>query len=256
MGYESPNACIESVRTAIDLGYRHVDTAQKYGNEAEVGAGIEVSTVPRDDLTIATKVEETNLASDDVLETATASLERLGLESVDLLYVHWPGVAYDPEETLPAFDRLVDEGVTDAVGVANFSPNLLTEARKLLEAPIAAHQVEMHPLLQQERLHADALEHDTTLVAYCPLMRGKAFETPELLEIADETGYSITELCLGWLASKEGVVAIPKATRESHLRENYMASAEPLESQVLDRLDGIEREERLVDPPEKAPWNR
>ncbi|MFC7214472.1 aldo/keto reductase [Saliphagus sp. GCM10025334] len=256
MGFETSDACIEGVRTAVELGYRHVDTAQKYGTEAAVCAGIEAATVPRGDLTIATKIEETNLAYDDVLETARESLERLGLESVDLLYVHWPGVTYDPEETLPAFDRLVDDGVADAIGVANFSPDLLAEARDVLEAPIVAHQVEMHPLLQQERLHAYALEHDTTLVAYCPLIRGKAFDTPELLEIADDTGHSVVELCLGWLASKEGVVPIPKATGERHLRENYAAATEPLPPSVLERLDAIDREHRVVDPPEKAPWNR
>ncbi|WP_312910250.1 aldo/keto reductase [Natronosalvus caseinilyticus] len=255
MGFETPDACTESVRTAIELGYRHVDTAQKYGTEAAVGAGIEAANVPREDLTVATKIEETNLAYDDVIETAAASLDRLGLESVDLLYVHWPGVTYDPEETLPAFDRLVDDGVTNAVGVANFSSDLLAEAREVLEVPIVAHQVEMHPLLHQERLHADALEHDTTLVAYCPLMRGKAFDTPELLEIAADTGHSVVELCLGWLASKKGVVPIPKATGEHHLRENY-AATDPLSPSVLERLDAIDREHRVVDPPEKAPWNR
>ncbi|MFC7239734.1 aldo/keto reductase [Saliphagus sp. GCM10025317] len=255
MGFETSDACTGSVRTAVELGYRHVDTAQKYGTEAAVGAGIEAASVPREDLTVATKVEETNLAYDDVIETAQESLDRLGLESVDLLYVHWPGVTYDPEETLPAFDRLVDEGVTDGVGVANFSPDLLAEARDILEAPIATHQVEMHPLLHQKRLHEDALEHDTTLVAYCPLIRGEAFDTPELLEIADDTGHSVVELCLGWLASKKGVVPIPKATGEHHLQENY-AATEPLPPSVLDRLDTIDREHRVVDPPEKAPWNR
>ncbi|MFC6726432.1 aldo/keto reductase, partial [Halobium palmae] len=138
------DACTDAVVGALDAGYRHVDTAQMYGNEGAVGRGIRESDVDRDDVVLATKVHPSNLAGDDVLETARESLDRLGADRVDLLYVHWPTDAYDPEETLPAFDDLRDRGVVDHVGVSNFTPALLDEARAILDAPIAAHQVECH----------------------------------------------------------------------------------------------------------------
>lgn len=255
MRYDSPEDCVRSVEAALEMGYRHVDTAQKYENERQVGQAIARSSVPREEITLATKIEETNLAYDDVLRTANESLGRLGVEAVDVLYVHWPYPTYDAEETLAAFDELVDRGKTRHVAVANFTPELLGEARETLDAPLFANQVEMHPLLPQTELHEYAIEHDTYLVAYCPLMRGEIFDVPELREIAADVGLSVAQLSLAWLCSKENVVPIPKATGEAHLRENFEACAIELDDDTVARIDAIDREHRVVDPPEKGPWN-
>jgi len=136
--------CAESVETALEVGYRHVDTAEGYDNERAVGEGIAAADVDREDVFVATKVSSENLAREDVLEHARASADRLGVETLDLLYVHWPIRAYDPEGTLAALDELYDEGLVRHVGLSNFLPGQLDEALDRLEAPLFAHQVECH----------------------------------------------------------------------------------------------------------------
>lgn len=254
MRYDTSEACVDSVATALELGYRHLDTAQKYENEAEVGRGIAESTVPREAITLATKISEENLAYDDVLRTAEESLERLGVDAVDILYVHWPAVTYDAEATLAAFDELVDAGKARHVGLGNFSPALIDEARDLLDAPVVAVQVEMHPLLRQDELVEYTRANDLYLVAYCPMMRGQLFDQPDLAEIAADAGLPVTQLSLAWLLTHDHVRPIPKATGEAHLRQNLEATSVDLDPDVVERIESIDRELRVVDPP-KGPWN-
>jgi 2,5-diketo-D-gluconate reductase B len=255
MRYETPAACSDSVRTALEMGYRHLDTAQKYHTERSVAQGIRESPVPSEDVFLATKVAEENLAPEDVVETAHNSLERLGVDVVDMLYVHWPAVTYEAEATLSAFNELLAEGTTREVGLGNFTPELIDEARAVLDRDPLAVQVEMHPFLHQEELRAYVREHDMYLVAYCPMMRGEIFDQPELVEIAEDAGVSVAALAMAWLSSKERVVPIPKASGEAHLRENFEGAATELDPETLARIDAIDREHRVVDPPSKGPWN-
>ncbi|WP_435156185.1 aldo/keto reductase [Haladaptatus sp. DFWS20] len=251
-GNKDAARCAETVQTALELGYRHVDTAQMYENEEPVGEGIARADVPREEVFLATKVLPDNLAHDDVLETTKRSLDRLGTDYVDLLYVHWPMRAYDAENTLPAFDRLAEDGIAKNIAVSNFTPELLDEARDILDTPIVANQVEMHPLLQQDELQTYAREHDTTLVAYAPIMQGTADEVPELRDIAEKHDVTPTQISLAWLAQVENVAPIPKATGEKHLSENL--SVPELDAQDVEKIETIDREERLVDP-DGAAWN-
>ena len=251
-GNEEPEQCAATVSTALELGYRHVDTAQMYDNEAYVGDGIADSDVPRRDVFLATKVLPDNLAREDVLRTAEESLDRLGVERVDLCYVHWPMGAYDPEETLPAFDELREDGVTEHVGVSNFTVELLEEAREILDASVFANQVEMHPLLPQDDLLDYCREHDITVVAYAPLMQGEAGDVEVLVDVAEKHATSPEAVSLAWLEARDGVVPIPKATGEDHLRANLEPPA--LTDEELAHIDAIDREERLVDP-DGAAWN-
>ena len=250
-----PEQCADSVETALDAGYRHVDTAQYYGNEAHVGAGIANSPVAREDVTLATKLhpELTGLDREGVLAGATESCERLGVDRIDVLYVHWPIGNYDAEATLPAFEELVADGVVDNVGVSNFSVDLVAEARDALDGDLFANQVEMHPLLQQRELVADAREHDYYLVAYSPLARGNVFDVPEIQAVAEKHGVSEAQVSLAWLTAKDNVVAIPKASSEAHLRDNLEATALELDEEDVAKIDGIEREERYVER-DGAPW--
>jgi len=244
---EDPNQCAESVRTALELGYRHVDTAQIYGNEDAVGDGIAAADVPREDVFLATKIWIDNLAHDDVLRTAEESLERLGTDYVDLLYVHWPARAYDPEDTLSAFDELVDRGQVRHVGVSNFEPEHVDRARDALETPLFANQVEMHPLLQQRDLRQYADETDLHLVAYSPLVRGDVFDVPAIQEIAEKHDASPPQVSLAWLR-EVGVTAIPKATSEAHIRDNLVSLSVDLDDEDLDRIAAIDETRRVVDP--------
>jgi 2,5-diketo-D-gluconate reductase B len=245
--------CVESVRTALETGYRHVDTAQAYGNEAAVGEGIRASSVDREDVFLATKVWIDSLAPEDVVETTRESLDRLGVDAVDLLYVHWPARTYDPEETLGAFDELYDEGLTDRIGVSNFEPEGVAEAVELADAPVFANQVELHPMLPQEDVRAACEERGVEVVAYSPLARGAVFDVPEIQSVAEAHGASEAQVALAWLREK-GVTAIPKATGADHIRDNWGSLGVELTDDDVATIDGIDRRDRRVDP-DFAPWN-
>ncbi len=248
-----PEACADSVRVALDSGYRHIDTAQIYGNEEYVGDGIAAADVPRDEIFLATKVWTSELGYDDVIASTEESLRKLGVDAVDLLYVHWPAEAYDPEETLPAFEELYDRGLTDRIGVSNFQPAQLDRAREVLDVPIAANQVECHPYLPQQTLREYATEYDHTLVAYSPLARGAVLDDPTIQTIADRHDATPAQVSLAWLRAK-GVVPIPKATGAEHVTENIQAVDLELPAEDIAEIDAIDRTDRRVDP-DFAPWN-
>jgi 2,5-diketo-D-gluconate reductase B len=250
---DDPDQCAESVRTALETGYRHVDTAQAYGNEDAVGRGIADADVPREDVFLATKVWTDSLGHDDVIETTHESLDRLGVDSVDLLYVHWPANEYEAEDTLSAFQKLRDDGLVDRIGVSNFEPRHLDEARDVLGDLPFANQVEMHPFLPQAKLREYAEDNDVELVAYSPLARGDVFDVPAIQTVAEKHGVSEAQVSLAWLREK-GVTAIPKATGEAHIEDNFASLDVDLDDEDVDRIDAIEARERKVDP-DFGPWN-
>jgi len=239
--------CVETVSTALEMGYRHLDTAQEYGTEGGVGDGIAAADVPRDEVFVATKIQTENLGYDDVLETAGRSRERLGLDTIDLLYVHFPLDAYDPAGTLRAFDELRDAGVIRHVGLSNFTIPQLDEARSLLDAPVFAHQIEMHPFLPQEALLEYAHEHGHAIVAHTPVARGDVFDTPELAAVAERHGVSEARVALAWLLSHENVAVVPKTASVDHLRDNLAAANLDLDQSDVDRIDGISDRRRYVE---------
>ena len=248
----------ENVRRGLEAGYRHVDTAQAYGNERYVGEGIARSDVPREEVFLATKTAHPDHPvpdRGDVLSAVEGCLDRLGVDYVDLLYVHWPADPYDPETTLGAFDELFDAGTVRHVGVSNFEPDQLDEARDTLDAPLFANQVEMHPLLRQDHLLEYAREHDQWLVAYCPIARNEVADVPEVVEVAEKHDATPAQAALAWLLSKENVAAIPKAASERHRRGNLAAADLDLDPEDVERIDDIDREYRIIDG-EYAPWRR
>nr|WP_225335929.1 aldo/keto reductase [Halomicrobium urmianum] len=248
-----PDQCADSVATALDAGYRHVDTAQAYDNEEDVGRGIEQADVDREDVFLATKVWIDNLAGDDVIETTEESLEKLGVDYVDLLYVHWPARTYDPEDTLPAFAELKDRGLIERIGVSNFEPRHVDRAREVLDEPVFADQVEMHPLLPQEELREYAEETGLELVAYSPLARGAVFDNDVISAIAADNGVSEAQVSLAWLREK-GVTAIPKATSEDHIIDNWGSLSLDLDDEEIERIDAVDERDRRVDPGFAPDW--
>ncbi|WP_435345247.1 aldo/keto reductase [Haloarchaeobius sp. HRN-SO-5] len=249
---DDPEQCTRSVATALEMGYRHVDTAQAYGNEEAVGDGIARADVDREDVFLATKVWTSNLAYDDVKASTERSLEKLGVDYLDLLYVHWPAGEYDPAETLAAFDELADGGTIRNVGVSNFQPEHVDEAIETLDAPVFANQVECHPLLPQDELRAHCEDVGVNVVAYSPLARGKVFDVPEIRSVAEKHGVSEAQVSLAWLREK-GITVIPKATSEAHIRDNWESLALDLDDEDVAAIDGIEERGRQVDP-SFAPW--
>ncbi|WP_396612100.1 aldo/keto reductase [Haloferax sp. S1W] len=251
---EDRDECVEAVTTALDVGYRHIDTAQMYDNEEFVGEALAESDVDIGDIFVATKLDTDNLGSDDVLETARESAAKLGVETIDLLYVHWPINAYDPDETLSALDELVEEGLVDNIGLSNFRPDQLEEAIDRLDTPLFAHQVEMHPLLQQEELLSMADEYDHHLVAYSPIARNEVAENDTLVEIAEKHEASPAQVSLAWLVEK-GATPIPKAASPDHIRANLAALDIELSDDDVAAIDALGADHRIVDFDE-APWNQ
>ncbi|WP_144924997.1 aldo/keto reductase [Halorubrum salsamenti] len=250
---DDPSQCADSVKTALEAGYRHVDTAQIYGNEAAVGKGVTAADVDRDDVFLATKVWIDSLAPEDVAASTRESLQKLDTGYVDLLYVHWPAGEYDPEETLPAFAELRDDGLIDRIGVSNFEPHHLDAATDALgEAPFA-NQVECHPLLRQAELREYADANDVELVGYSPLARGKILDDPTIADIAEKHGVSAAQVSLAWLRAK-GVTAIPKATGEDHLRDNLASLGLELDDEDVETIDTLGRTDRQLNPDFGPDW--
>jgi 2,5-diketo-D-gluconate reductase B len=231
----------EVVETAIDAGYRHVDTAQIYENEDVVGAGL--AATDRETLTVATKLWTDSLAADTVRPSTEASLDRLGVASVDLLYVHRPRGDYDPGTTLPALDRVRGAGLTAHVGLSNFEPDQLRTASD--HVAIDAHQVEFHPFFWQESLLDHAQRHDYPLVAYSPLAGGRVFDDPTIEAIAQSHDTTPAAVAIAWATSYDNVVTIPKATSRVHLEANLAAADLTLDSEDVARIEAIEREVEL-----------
>jgi diketogulonate reductase-like aldo/keto reductase len=248
-----PDRCRTAVRTALETGYRHVDTAEYYGNEASVGEGVAASDVARSDVVLASKVWRDRLGRDDLLESARERVELLGVDALDLLYVHWPLETYDPDETLPALLEARERGLTREVGLSNFTPALMDEAIDRLGEPPAAHQVELHPLCQQEALREHADRHGYRVVAYAPIARNAVADVPEIERVAEKHGATPAQVSLAWALEKD-VAVVPKAGTPAHVRENYGALDLELDAEDVARIDAIDREERVVDFP-NAPWN-
>ena len=244
---EEYDQCVDSVQTALEMGYRHIDTAQAYRNEDAVGEGIAAADVDREGVFLATKVWTSKLSHEKVIESTDDSLDKLGVDYLDLLYVHWPVNEYDPEETLSAFEQLYNENTIRAIGVSNFEPEHLDRAQDAIDAPIFANQIEMHPLLPQEELREYADENDIELVAYSPLARGKILNDPTIGDIAEKHSVSSAQVSLAWLREK-GVTAIPKATSEAHIRDNWESLALELDDEDISKIDRIDTIERQIHP--------
>jgi 2,5-diketo-D-gluconate reductase B len=246
--------CLRAVEEALRLGYRHVDTAQLYGNEEEVGRALHGSGVPRKEIFLTTKVRMENLAFGDVLRTTDGSLRRLGTDYVDLLLVHWPNPEIPLEETLSALQQLQEEGRTLQIGVSNFPPSLLRQALEIV--PIFCVQVEYHPFLSQQALLEIARRHDLMLTAYSPLARGEVVQDPILEEIARRHGKTPAQVTLRWLMQQDHVAAIPKASSPEHLRANLDVFDFVLSEEEMQRIFALDRGRRLIDPGTAPNWER
>ena len=212
--------CRTAVGTALEHGYRHVDTAQMYENEAAVGRAIAESAVPREDVFLVTKLLSGNLARDDVLRTTRESLDRLGTGSVDLLLIHSPSRSVPIEESIGAMNRLQANGSVEHIGVSNFSAPQLEAAMDASETPILTNQVEYHPFTSQSDLLEFCLDHGVVLTAYTPVARGRVVGNETLEGIGERYGKTAAQVALRWLVQQEMVAAIPKASTPEHVEEN------------------------------------
>lgn len=240
---------------AIRAGFRHFDSAQMYGTEELLGEAIRRSGVDRDELFVATKLDLDVMGYDDVLRTADESRRRIGIDTIDLFYVHVPVETYDPARTLPALDRAVDEGLISRIGLSNFPTGMLRDALARLEHRPFAHQIEMHPLLQQRELHAMAVEHGHWVVGFSPLMRGLIGEINEVRRIADEHGVSPAEVSLAWMHSLPNVATLVHSINPARLDAGGRGPTVPLGDDDLRLIASIDREWRGYDD-RSDPWHQ
>ena len=212
--------CYETVSTALELGYRHVDTAQLYENESEVGRAIADSAVDRDDVWVTTKIKPGNARTDDVIESTRESLDRLDTEYVDLLLLHWPNPLVSFRDTARGMAELRDGGLIRHAGVSNFRRWRLRRAREKSPIPILANQVRFHPFYTHEALRECCEGTETMLTAYSPLAHGGLLDDPVLSEIGERYDKTPVQVALRWAIDFETVAAIPKSTSKDHLVQN------------------------------------
>jgi len=209
-----------AVSTALEQGYRHVDTAQVYGNEDGVGRAIQDAPVDREEVFLTTKVDPTHTSHEDIVGSVTESLDALGTEYVDLLLIHWPNPLADLETVMAALDEAVDEGMTRFIGVSNFGRDRLDRARELSAEPIFTNQVLMHPWWPQRDLLRYCQAEDLLLTAYSPLANGGAIDDGLLADIGSRYGKTGPQVALRWSTQHENVLTIPMSTSETHIAEN------------------------------------
>jgi 2,5-diketo-D-gluconate reductase A len=214
------DAARQMVERAIEAGYRHIDTAQIYGNEAEVGAAIAASGVPRDEFFVTTKVWTACFSDGDLQNSVQESLERLKLDRVDLLLLHWPKPAPALEETMTALNDVRQRGWTRSIGLSNFTVALMDKAQSLSAAPLATNQVEYHPYLSQNRLLAAAARLGSSITAWSPMARGRITGDPVLTGIGAAYDKTPGQVALRWLVQQPGVIAIPQTSNPDRLKQN------------------------------------
>ena len=239
--------CIHSVKRALELGYTHIDTAEMYMNEEEIGVAIKNSA--REKLFITSKVWQKGLTYERVLKACEISLTKLGTEYLDLYLIHWPDKYMDLRDVLKAFKKLYDGKKIRAFGVSNFTINHLKDTLKVaneLNLPISVNQVEFHPYLYQKELLNFCKEHNIILTAYSPLIKGKIVSDETINKIANKHEKTPGQVTLQWMIQKS-IVVIPKASSENHLKENINLNFSLDEEDIM-KIDNINKKERLINP--------
>ena len=249
------DACRAAVESALSLGYRHVDSAEMYGNEEAIGAAIAASRIARGELHVTTKVWHENLAPDAIRRSFDASLKKLRLDHVDLYLVHWPAKNMNLPAMFETLLKLKAEGRTRAIGVANFNIALLKKVVEEIKAPIACNQVEYHVMLDQTRLRKYLGEKSIPLVAYCPLAQGRAASDPTLTAVGRKHSASAAQVALKWLLDQEGVAAIPKASRAESQKANLDALKVELDDEDRKAIAALSKDRRCVNPGFAPTWD-
>jgi len=243
------------VESAIALGFRHIDTAAMYENEAAVGAAIAACGVKRTDLFVTTKVWHDQLSPGALRRAFDLSVGKLRLDYVDLYMIHWPSRDMDMAATLEALMELRERGLTRAIGVCNFNLPMLRRAVDEIGAPIAAHQIEYHPFLSQPSMLAYLRSKGIPLTAYAPLAQGRAATSPTLAAIGDKHGATAAQVAIAWLLDQEGVIAIPKAARPESQKANLDALGIALDDADRAEIAALPKDQRFVRPPFAPDWD-
>jgi diketogulonate reductase-like aldo/keto reductase len=249
------DVCVQAVKSALQVGYRHLDTAWFYGNEKEVGEGLRQSGIRRDDVFITTKVRETHLEPDKFRQSLEESLSKLQLPQVDLLLIHWNNKDVPFKTSVGALCKAKKDGFAKHVGVANFTTTMLDEAWAVTSEPLVCNQVEMHPFINQDKVLAATKKHGMALVAYCPIARGKVPGADVLERIGKAHGKSAAQVSLRYLAQR-GAVAIPRTSNPEHMKANLDIYDFDLSAAEMAELKAFNANSmRVVNPPHAPQWD-
>ena len=241
--------CSRAVATAIETGYRHIDTAAMYDNEASVGEGLRAGGVARDKLWVTTKVWWENIGDGAMQRSAEASLKRLGVDQVDLFLIHWPNPAIPVKESIKALNDVKRSGMARNIGVSNFTTALLDEAVSRSDEPIVTNQCEYHPHLDQSKVLEACRKHGVAFVSYCPLGRGAVggvLSEPAVQEMAERYERTPAQVILRWHLQQPNVIAVPKSGNPKRIVENFNVTGFELSDADMKTLSGLAKPDGRV----------
>lgn len=245
--------CGRAVATALEVGYRAIDTAQMYGNEADVGAALAEAGAPRGDLLVTTKVHPDNFGADKFLPSVERSLKDLRLDKVDVLLLHWPPIGGDVAPSLRLLSEARAKGLCDHVGVSNYTVAMMKACAGIVDDPIVTNQVEFHPLLNQEKLLAGAVETGIPLASYSSVARGEVFKEPLFAEIGAAYGKTAGQVVLRWILQK-GVSVNTMSTKPENIKANFEVMDFTLSNIDMARIDALTRRNYRIVTQDLVPW--
>lgn len=249
------NVCARIVERALRMGYRHVDTAEAYDNEREVGEGLRASGVTRADVFVTTKVWSDHLAPREFERATKESLTRLRLSELDLLLIHWPSASIPLAETIGALCRMKSAGLTRHIGVSNFTVALIAEAVQLATEPLVVDQIEWHPFIDQSKVRAVCRRYGLAVTAYSPIARGRIAGNDVLERIAAAHGKTTAQVSLRFLI-QEGAIVIPRTSRPERLAENLAIFDFVLNEQEMEDIRALANPDgRIVDWSGAPAWD-
>ncbi|MES1948500.1 aldo/keto reductase [Salinisphaera sp. C84B14] len=244
------------VAHALDVGYRHIDTAQMYKNEEAVGRGLKKSGLDREDIFLTTKVWTDQFADGDLQASVRESLKKLDTDYVDLLLLHWPNPDISLKETLGALNEVREQGLARNIGISNFTTTLIEEAVGQSAAPLATNQVEFHPYISQKPVLDKVAEHGMALTAYCPLAQGRVFSEPTLERIGKAHGKNGGQVALRWLIQHGDVVVIPRSSKKAHVTNNFEIFDFELTEEEMREIEALHSEDgRIINPSFAPEWD-
>jgi 2,5-diketo-D-gluconate reductase A len=246
-----PEDTVKATTSALEIGYRHIDTAQMYGNEREVGIAVRESGIPRDEVFVTSKLNNNRLERDDILRSFDASLSDLGFDQLDLFLIHWPLPAVaDYVARWKAMEEIYASGRVRAIGVSNFQPHHLSTLIGASDVRPAVNQVEAHPFLSQDEVRAFDADHEIVTEAWAPIARGKVNENPVIAEIAGQVGKTPAQVTLRWHIQR-GDVVFPKSVTRSRVEENFDIFDFELDQSAMTAISALNRDERTGPNPDE-----
>ena len=257
MLFPEPEKAVTLISEAIKSGYRHIDTARKYGSERWVGEALRFTGIGRENIWITTKVTEENAKADDFARSVDKSLQTMQLNYVDLLLIHWPQPKIPLSETIGALIKAKQDGLTKNIGISNFTVDLIHKAAQISSEQLFTNQVEYHPYINQDKVIQACKNYGISVTCHVPLARGVVLKDPEIIKIAKSHQKSPAQVTLKWLIQQENIIAVPRALSVDQIKENISLADFSLSDEQMDTMSKLRSKNlRIVDPEVRRPvWD-